>query len=72
MASGTPTNSRGQQPLIAGNAHGEARVKEGSALLAGHTLPEPAIVDRLDTTLVIFPGQVAQVDRYGNPIVTLE
>ena len=50
----------------------ESPVHERSALLARHTLPGPAIVDQLDTTVVIFPGQVAHVDRYGNLIVTLE
>lgn len=48
----------------------ESPVHERSALLAG--LPGPVIVDQLDTTVVIFPGQVAHVDRYGNLIVTLE
>ena len=39
-----------------------------------HRLAEdgPAIVDQLDTTTVVFPRQVARVDRFGNLIVRLE
>jgi len=36
------------------------------ALLAGHVITGPAIVDQLDTTTVILPGQHADVDRWGN------
>ena len=40
-------------------------------LRAGNVFAGPAIVDQLDTTTVIFPGQSAQVDEYGNLIVAL-
>ena len=40
-------------------------------LRAGHALGGPAIVDQVDTTTVIFPGQTARVDDWGNLIVTL-
>jgi N-methylhydantoinase A len=40
-------------------------------LLAGHCLRGPAVVDQLDTTSLVFPEQSAQVDRYGNLIVSL-
>jgi N-methylhydantoinase A len=40
-------------------------------LLAGHCLRGPAVVDQLDTTSLVFPAQSAQVDRYGNLIVSL-
>jgi N-methylhydantoinase A len=38
-------------------------------LKAGHRVDGPAIVDQLDSTTVIFPGQRARVDRFGNLIV---
>lgn len=38
-------------------------------LLAGHRIDGPAIVEQLDTTSVIFPGQVARVDAHGNLII---
>ena len=40
------------------------------ALLAGHVLEGPAIVDQLDSTVVILPGQSALTDRHANLIVT--
>ncbi len=67
-----PAAARTRQVAFSGLGWIECPVHERSALLAGHTLPGPAIVDQLDTTVVIFPGQVAHVDRYGNLIVTLE
>ena len=40
-------------------------------LLAGHCLRGPAVVDQLDTTSLVFPEQTAEVDRFGNLIVSL-
>jgi N-methylhydantoinase A len=40
------------------------------ALLAGHEIEGPAIIDQLDSTVVILPGQIARVDRHGNLLVT--
>ena len=40
------------------------------ALLAGHTIEGPAIVDQLDSTTVLLPGQTALADRYGNLLVS--
>jgi len=40
------------------------------ALPADQVLHGPAIVDQLDATTVILPGQSALTDRYGNLIVT--
>ena len=42
------------------------------ALLApGHEVAGPAIVEQLDSTTVVYPGQQAVVDDYGNLIVTV-
>ncbi|MBE0447140.1 MAG: hydantoinase/oxoprolinase family protein [Actinobacteria bacterium] len=41
-------------------------------LLAGHTLTGPALIFQLDTTTVIPPGWLAEVDRYGNLILQKE
>ena len=40
-------------------------------LAAGHELAGPAIVIELDSTTVIHPGYHAEVDRFGNLMVTL-
>jgi N-methylhydantoinase A len=38
--------------------------------LADHVINGPAIIDQLDSTTVILPGQSALTDRFGNLIVT--
>lgn len=39
------------------------------ALLAGHEITGPAIVDQLDSTTVILAGQIARTDRFANLII---
>ena len=41
------------------------------ALRAGHRVSGPAVVDQLDSTSLVFPGQTADVDRHGNLIIRL-
>ena len=41
------------------------------ALRAGHRIGGPAVVDQLDSTSLILPGQTAEVDRHGNLIIRL-
>jgi N-methylhydantoinase A len=38
-------------------------------LLAGHVIAGPAIVDQMDATTVILPGQVATVDERANLVI---
>jgi N-methylhydantoinase A len=39
-------------------------------LLAGHRLAGPAVVEQMDSTTVILPGQSADVDEQGNLLIT--
>jgi N-methylhydantoinase A len=39
-------------------------------LVAGQTIPGPAVIVELDSTTVIHPGFWARVDQFGNLIVT--
>ena len=39
-------------------------------LLADHVIEGPAIVDQLDSTTVLLPGQTALTDRYGNLLIS--
>jgi N-methylhydantoinase A len=64
-----PEPARTRQVVFEGRGLMETLVFDRTALLAGHTLRGPAIVDQLDTTTVIFPGQEARVDPYGNFII---
>jgi N-methylhydantoinase A len=47
-----------------------AQVYQRERLDVGHTITGPAIVEQLDATLVIPPGQIARVDEWKNIIVT--
>jgi N-methylhydantoinase A len=38
-------------------------------LLAGHVIPGPAIVEQMDATTVILPGQVGTVDERANLVI---
>ncbi|MCK5611493.1 hydantoinase/oxoprolinase family protein, partial [Candidatus Pacearchaeota archaeon] len=44
---------------------------ERAELVQGQKLEGPAIVEQTDTTTVIYPDQIAEVDRWGNLILTL-
>ena len=44
---------------------------ERSRLAAGNVIAGPAIVEQMDTTTVIPPGQTATVDRFGTLTVEL-
>ena len=42
------------------------------ALRSGETLTGPAIIDQLDSTIVLPPGTTAVVDEVGNVIVSID
>ena len=44
-------------------------VYDRGRLQPGHRLDGPAIVQQLDSTTVVYPGQSATVDQYGNLVV---
>jgi N-methylhydantoinase A len=48
----------------------ETPVYARAKLRAGHRLAGPAIVEQYDSTVVVFPGQSAEVDGYGNLLIT--
>ncbi|MDB5408179.1 MAG: agaF, partial [Rhodospirillales bacterium] len=48
----------------------ETPVYSRLALRSGDRFTGPAIVEQADTTTVIIPGQQAELDRYGNLILT--
>ncbi|MEZ5101014.1 MAG: hydantoinase B/oxoprolinase family protein [Thermoleophilia bacterium] len=47
----------------------DAAFHDRSALGAGDVIAGPAIVEQVDTTTVIPPGFVAEVDRHGNLVI---
>jgi len=48
----------------------ETPVYARTKLRAGHRIAGPAIIEQYDSTVVIFPGQTAEVDVYGNLLIT--
>ena len=46
-----------------------SKVYDREYLPAGETLPGPAIIEEMDSTIVVNPGQAATVDDYGNVVI---
>ena len=40
-------------------------------LVDGQTIKGPAIVEQMDATILVFPGDVCLVDKWGNMVITL-
>ena len=62
----------GARDVFFGKEHGilMTDVYHREPLEPGHIIVGPAIVEQLDTTTVIHPEQLAQVDEYRNLIIT--
>jgi len=62
----------GVQPVrIDGRTH-EAAVHARDRLAAGNRIHGPAIVTQMDTTTLILPGHVGEVDAFGNILIRPE
>ncbi|MEO1493126.1 MAG: hydantoinase/oxoprolinase family protein [Pseudomonadota bacterium] len=59
----------GTRPAALGESLAPTPIYRREALLAGHVIEGPAIVDQLDCTTVILPGQHAVIDRLGNMLI---
>jgi len=72
VADGTPAQGIAARSVwFSGLGFVETPVHRRADLRAGHRIIGPAIVDQLDTTTVILPADRADVDRYGNIVITL-
>ncbi|MER9426797.1 hydantoinase/oxoprolinase family protein [Mesorhizobium sp. M0317] len=49
----------------------EVAVFDGADLFPGYRIPGPALIDEATTTILLNPGDVAEVDAYGNYLITL-
>ncbi len=71
VAPGTPAPAMGERRVVfADDDANPVPTYRREALLAGHVVSGPAIVDQLDTTTLILPGQRADVDTGGNIFLT--
>ena len=48
----------------------DAAVYQRERLDVGLAVKGPAVIEQLDSTLVIHPGQTARVDRFKNILIT--
>ena len=58
--------------LFSGDAWHDTPVYHRDSLAPGQELPGPAIVEQMDTTTLVFPGDRCRVDDLGNLIISLE
>jgi N-methylhydantoinase A len=70
-AAGTAPSPYEHRSRLDGVRYDSVPIYRRETLLAGHCLRGPAVVDQLDTTSLVFPEQTAEVDRYGNLVVSL-
>ncbi|MDP6167045.1 MAG: hydantoinase/oxoprolinase family protein, partial [Gammaproteobacteria bacterium] len=64
--------ARAQQPVFFDGEHSVAtNLYDRSTLLSGQRIHGPAIVEQLDTTTPIYPGDIAEVTPDGHLIVTI-
>lgn len=64
-APGSAPEPVGQRRIWYGGAFHRARVYDRLALLAGHVVTGPAVIEQYDTTTLVAPGFVASTDAYG-------
>ncbi|HVH17914.1 MAG TPA: hydantoinase/oxoprolinase family protein [Myxococcota bacterium] len=62
---------RARRPAYFGGRFVDTPVYDGEALGAGHRIEGPAIVEERFTTIVVYPGHVAELDRHGNYAIEL-
>ena len=67
----TPAPVQTRSVYFSGQGFIDTPVYARQAFQATHVVSGPAIVEQLDTTTVIFPGQEAVVDIYGNLLIHL-
>lgn len=60
---------KGRRPVRFVDGMLETPVYDGERLAPGHFLTGPAIIERWGTSVVVYPGQEALVDAYGNCII---
>jgi N-methylhydantoinase A len=61
-----PAAATGTTTIWVGDGEREATVYDRARLEAGNRVEGPAVVTEMDSTTLILPGHVGEVDRYGN------
>jgi N-methylhydantoinase A len=58
-----------RETLFAGTTRVSTPVFDREALTPGHVIVGPAIIEQMDTTVLVFPGDSCAVDRWGNLVI---
>jgi N-methylhydantoinase A len=61
---------RSRRPAFFDGRFVDTPVYDGESVGHGHRIEGPAIVEERFTTLVVYPGWTAELDRHGNTVVT--
>ncbi len=69
MAAEGPTSSRTRRPVWFSDGWIDTPVFVRDELLAGHTIPGPALVEESASVTVLDPGKSLSVDRFGNLMI---
>lgn len=67
---GTSPEPSSRRSVHLGDGIADVSVYRRESLLAGHAVDGPAIIDQLDTTTVLLPGQTGVTDVYGSLLIT--
>ncbi len=59
----------GKTSIFVDNVDQEAKVYDRVRLLAGNRIAGPALVTELDSTTLILPGHIGEIDSFGNIII---
>jgi N-methylhydantoinase A len=62
---------KGSRPVYFAESAGYVRttIYDRYRLAAGHSISGPAVIEEIDSTVVVHPGWSATVDRYGNLLI---
>ena len=63
-------SQKGTRPCYFAGAWHDTPVHDRTRLHPGDTLRGPAIIDQYDTTTVVLPGHVLEVDPFGNLLIS--
>ena len=59
----------GSRPMFAAGTWADTAVYDRLALPIGAEVTGPAVLEQLDTTIIVEPGQTARVDDFGNVVL---
>ncbi len=68
-----PLEPKSHRPVYIRDSDGttELPVFDGGAMAAGDRIEGPSVIEEETTTILLLPGQIAEVDRYGNYLVSI-